>query len=324
MAQIGRIGAGVPPGGENPPSMRPEHMLNRLTARANKQRQDDRAAGFELAVSARRFSRRTQAVVDDKLSFSAALMRAGEVEAANRLLAEVSEEVLTEEVALIERVNEVKVARAIERDKVTRGRLARTLAVAMLGSSLLAFSAAGAAVVGLFKDNDQTIQESDSDLGRGVKLADNLTAETVKGTRQVRILTNVSLAMTEAQFRRYTKLTKGHLQERELELFLLELLPPDLAQKVHFALVTGLDALPEPVADEVVVAVKQMNDSHEQATQPDGQNQPSPDQTEEETKNAGEPSPDPSASPSDGETPSPEESPEDEEGLPLIDNDGGE
>src|SRR5687768_14689721 len=103
--------------------MRPERIFNRLSSLGGRPSEQDRADSLELAVSARRFSRRTQAVLDDKLSFSATLMRAGEVEAANRLLAEVGEEVLTEEVALLERVNEVKAARSVGgRDRVTRGR----------------------------------------------------------------------------------------------------------------------------------------------------------------------------------------------------------
>ncbi|MEA2451785.1 MAG: hypothetical protein QOG04_495 [Actinomycetota bacterium] len=299
--------------------MRPERLFDRLTAGARERKRAERAAGFELAVSARRFSRRTQAVVDDKLSFSAALMRAGEVEAANRLLAEVSEEVLTEEVALIERVNEVKVARSIERDKVTRGRLARTLAVAMLGSSLLAFSAAGAAVVGLFKDNDQAVHGSDPNQAGTTKIA---LEDRVLGTRQVRILDNVSLPMTDAQFRRYTKITKGDIDEKELQVFLLKLLPPALAEKVHFALMTGLDALPPPAADELVVAVRQMNswhrDSEAASDESDG---PSSDQTAEPAE--AEPTPDPSGSPDPdpAATPDPEESPEDEDGLPLFHDD---
>src|SRR5688500_15840653 len=68
-------------------------------------------AKLELTVSAQRFSQETREVVDDKLSFSATLMRAGEVDAATRLLAEVEAEVRDNEAALFEQVNEVKVAR---------------------------------------------------------------------------------------------------------------------------------------------------------------------------------------------------------------------
>ena len=58
-------------------------------------------ASLQLANSAQEFSRRTRAVVDDKLTFTAALMRAGEVHAASKLLAEVESDVREEEAALI-------------------------------------------------------------------------------------------------------------------------------------------------------------------------------------------------------------------------------
>lgn len=306
-------------------------VFSRLASWANGPSEADRAAGFELAVSARHFSRRTQAVVDDKLSFSAVLMRAGEVDAANRLLAEVEEEVLTEEAALIERVNEVKVARSIERDKITRGRLARTLAVAMLGSSLLAFSVAGAAVVGLFKD-DQATHGSDPDAQRAAKLAEARDRDSVLGTREVRVLgtrevrvlDNVSLPMTDAQFRRFTKLTTGDIDdsdERQLELFLLQFLPQALAEKVHFALVTGLDTLPDPVADDLVAAIRAIEQTREAASSPSNEEQQSSGAADEPADP--EPVPEPSETePSDEATPSPNESPEDGNHLPLFDDDG--
>src|SRR5688572_15743805 len=196
--------------------MRREQLFNRLSALGSKPSETDRADSFELAVSARRFSRRTQAVLDDKLSFSATLMRAGEVEAANRLLAEVGEEVLSEEVALLERVNEVKAARSVKGDhpeRLTRGRLARTLAVAMLGASVFAFSAAGAAVVGFFSDSDKAIHgEGPTDTA---KIASR--QRRASDTRKVKVLENMSLSMTTAQFRKYSQLTDGRIDEDGLE-----------------------------------------------------------------------------------------------------------
>lgn len=298
--------------------MRPERLFTRISAWVSTPDAEDRADSLELAVSARRFSKRTQAVVDDKLSFSATLMRAGEVEAANRLLAEVGEEVLSEEVALLERVNEVKVKRSMQRPPVTRGRLARTLAVAMLGSSLLAFSAAGAAFVGLFRDNDQAIHGSDPGTATSTKVT---LADEVKGTRQVRVLDNVSLPMTAAQFRRYTKLTTGNIDEQELENFLMTLLPASLAEKVHFAIVTGLDALPDGVGETIVAALEELPQPRHAASPSDRGSQPAADETDE-PKVEEEPTPEPSPTPSDDETPSPEESPEDQDGIPLLDDDG--
>lgn len=300
--------------------MRPEQFFDRLSSLGSKPSETDRADSFELAVSARRFSRRTQAVIDDKLSFSATLMRAGEVEAANRLLAEVGEEVLTEEVALLEKVNEVKAARSVRpkgHDRVTRGRLARTLAVAMLGASLLAFSAAGAAVVGLFRDGDQAAHGSDPD-ATGTTTA-SLGSERLTMNRHVKLTDNVSLSMTAAQFRKYSKLTSGDIDEDQLQSFLLELMPRKLAEQVHYALVTGLKTMPEPIAEEVTVAASKLQPPRTSTTSGARKQQPSDDQTEEPKDR--EPSPEPSGSPDDEKSPSPDESPEDQQSLPLLGDD---
>ncbi|MDQ3914385.1 MAG: hypothetical protein M3323_03500, partial [Actinomycetota bacterium] len=123
--------------------------LKELVADDERHEEDDK---LELAVSAQSFAQETREVVDDKLSFSATLMRAGEVSAAKRLLAEVQAEVRDNEVALIEQVNEVKVARAARRERITRMRLARSLAVAMLGAAVMAMSAAGMAFASFLDD----------------------------------------------------------------------------------------------------------------------------------------------------------------------------
>ena len=105
-------------------------------------------ARLDLTVSTRRFSRRARHVVDDKLTFSATLLRAGEVDAAQRLLEEVEQEVRDGEIALIEQVNEVRVARAVRRERLTRLRLARSLAVAIVGSLVLSSGAVAMSVAG--------------------------------------------------------------------------------------------------------------------------------------------------------------------------------
>ena len=131
---------------------------------------DDRTAeaeaSLQIARSAQRFSQNTKEVVDDKLSFSATLMRAGEVQAANRLLAEVEHEVREEEAALIETVNEVKVAQSLRRERVTRLRLAKMLAVATIGSALLTFSAAGMAVAGFLRDRAEEVSRPQDETAR--------------------------------------------------------------------------------------------------------------------------------------------------------------
>ena len=302
--------------------MRSERFFNRLPSLGHKPSEEDRADSFELAVSARRFSRRTQAVLDDKLSFSATLMRAGEVEAANRLLAEVGEEVLSEEVALLERVNEVKAARSVKADHaeaITRGRLARTLAVAMLGASLFAFSAAGAAVAGLFTDGDQAIHGSDPTDPKTMALNE----DRVMGTRQVKLLNNVSLSMTAAQFRKYSRLTDGRIDEQGLESFLLGFLPADLAEKVHFALMTGMNTLPQPISEEVTLASEQLSESKDITPASKERRQESPGGDETPAPNKDEPTPSPSESPKEEPSPSPDETPGDETNLPLVDDDEG-
>ncbi len=102
---------------------------------------EEEKASLELAESALRFTRHTKESVDNKLSFSATLMRAGEVQAATRLIAELEGDVREEEEALVEAINEVQAARSLRRDKITRLRLARLLITAMLGACVMGFSA---------------------------------------------------------------------------------------------------------------------------------------------------------------------------------------
>ena len=202
-------------------------------------------AGYELAVSARNFSRNTQAVVDDKLNFSATLMRAGEVAAANRLLEEFERDVREEEAALIERVNEVKVAEAVRREGMTRVRLARVLAVALVGSSLLSFSAAGMALAGLLKDRaaDSTgdrvhVRVADSDqLAARVASA---RSDQPRSLRRVRI-GDVKLLLTMSQLRTIRELG-GTVDASELQ-GIIELLPQPLAEKVQHAIVVAAAAV---------------------------------------------------------------------------------
>lgn len=307
--------------------MRREGILDRLAARALGPSESDLADSLELAVSAHTFSRRTTAVVDDKLSFSAALMRAGEVDAAQRLLAEVEEEVLIEEAALIERVNEVKVARSMSTDQMSRGRLARTLAVAMLGSSLLAFSAAGMAVVGLFKDNDRAIHGSGTP-GRGIMHASDARAGESNG-RPSKVIAGVRIAMTPAQQKRYEQLqSTGFANEDELQRFLLEVLPTPLAEKIHSALVTGMTYLPKPVRNELKLAASVVVEKHREVSSQGGPSEkreaaPSPSEKPRE-----EPAPEPSEEPEDGsqrEEPTPSPTPEDgTPNVPLLGGDENE
>jgi hypothetical protein len=200
---------------------------------------EEKAASKQLAESARRFSRNTRAVVDDKLSFSATLMRAGEVGAATRLLEEVEHEVRSEEAALIEVVNEVKVASSSRRDRITRLRLARALVASLLGFSLLAFSAVGMAVAGVFKSRESQevgFAPYDGGLrhpGRGLRVA----ASETTGMRRLKIA-DMNLLVTASQFRKIIKLTDGTVDDQSIS-DLMQLLPDGLAQKIQDAIDTA-------------------------------------------------------------------------------------
>lgn len=304
-------GAGETAAGSNFPSMWLRRLFDDLSALwAIPPSEADVAAGYQLAVSARRFSRRTKEVVDDKLTFSAALMRAGEVEEANRLLVEVERDVRDEEAALIEKVNEIKVARSIDRPPLTRVRLARALAAAAIGSSILMFSAVGMAVTGLFRDAEGGAVAA-PEAGRLQSRA-GFMADTEMRVVATRRIAGVDVQMTAGQLKTYRRLTSGG-DEQGLESFLLGLLPDELARKVHYALVTAMEALPAPVADETAVLSKRLNKERQKATENEA--------SEEASESQDEPSPEPSdgdekKKKSDGSS----DEDEDSGGVPLLDD----
>ena len=276
---------------------------------------EEEAARLQIAQGASRFSRRASKVVDDKLSFSATLMRAGEVNAATRLLAEVQEEVLTEEVALIETVNEVRVAQAVRRGRITRLRLARSLAAAMLGACLLAFSAMGMAVASALQDRDK-VEEP-----RFARLRTNDAAaaaeESRKGiSRSVRRLVrrlqigDVKLVLTAGEYRTLTQLTGGDVDEAGLN-DVVALLSGTLADKVERAIAVASDTA-DTVASSLAIepgqAVKKMNRAKKRATKPADQQTPPADESQEpaeqpadENEQEPEPSPSPSEREKDGD-----------------------
>jgi hypothetical protein len=273
-------------------------------------------AGYELAVSARNFSRNTQAVVDDKLNFSATLMRAGEVSAANRLLEEFERDVREEEAALIERVNEVKMAEAVRRDGLTRVRLARMLTVALIGSSLLSFSAAGMALAGLLKDrasneSADTVRVRLADRQDGDTDASQGRAQKHGSLRHVRI-GDVKLLLTASQLRTIRELG-GTIDASELQ-GIIELLPQPLADKVQQAIVVAAETVDE--ARETVAATDESELKMKFKRKARQAEKAAEAQSEEEATPAPEPSEEPT------EEPSPEEtSPEDEE--KRAEDDGG-
>jgi hypothetical protein len=218
-------------------------------------------ASFQLAASARRFSQNSKEVVDDKLSFSATLMRAGEVEAANRLLEEVHEQVRSEEVALIESVNEVKVAQSMRRERITRLRLARMLAVATVGTVLLTFSAAGMAVANFLRDRQQ--QSRDLIQTDAVRLATtdgpaaasgHINRKNLRGLR----IGDVKVMLTKAEMAQIKELTGGgDLDEAGLES-LLSALPQPLADRIAEAITVAQTevAVAEEEIETIVAAQK--------------------------------------------------------------------
>ena len=69
---------------------------------------EDQREGFSLAKGTRVFSRRARAVLDDKLTFGATLMRAGEVDAAAQVIDEVERDVRAEGAVLLEMMQVIR------------------------------------------------------------------------------------------------------------------------------------------------------------------------------------------------------------------------
>lgn len=193
-------------------------------------------ASLQIANSAQEFSRRTRAVVDDKLTFTAALMRAGEVHAASRLLQEVEEDVREEEAALTEAVNEVKFAQTARREKMTRLRLARMLAAAMLGSVLLASSAVGMTLASALSPDEQRPAIAPYDgRQRGRIDAARASSSSKRLFRRLEIGSGFVL-LTAPEYRKLARLTGGDDVDIHELTSLIPLLPPALAARVQEAL----------------------------------------------------------------------------------------
>lgn len=232
-------------------------------------------ASFRLVNSARRFSRRTKNVVDNKLSFSATLMRAGEVHAANRLLEEVERDVRTEEAALIETMNEVKVQRATTRERMTRLRLARMVAVCLAGSMLMGFSALGMAAAGFVQNREaDEIRENVAQQRRAIRTAREIAAGEFRGLdKNVRKqLKGVKLTLAQAQ--ELVRLTEGPMSMAALQNFLADVLPTvKLARQVAGDIVAQVHPVGAVVAkaaksvDEATVLVAKMKKRAEQASE---------------------------------------------------------
>ena len=265
---------------------------------------DDRTAeaeaSYQLARSAQKFSRNAKEVVDDKLSFSATLMRAGEVQAANRLLAEVEHEVREEEAALLETVNEVKVTQSLRRERVTRLRLAKMLAVATVGSALLTFSAAGMAVAGFLRDRAEAIADSPEDarsrIAEFAEARNEALRADQKTMRRLRIA-GVDLLLTKSQFKTLRELTGGGSIDSAGLADLLSVLPQPLADRIEEAITVADAEMTAAQGDVETVladpgkaidrkkraAKKAEEEAQQEASQPEGNPTPEPSPSDNET-----------------------------------------
>jgi uncharacterized membrane protein YgcG len=245
---------------------------------------DEQAARRALAASARLFSRRTRRTLDDKLTFTATLVRAGEVEAANQMFAEVERDVRTEEAALMETVNEVRSIRAAKRAHTTRLRLARTLAVALLGSVVMTGSALGMTLARMFEDRGSSSGTTVGAFQLGGSAPSSVTEKIYPralkaGVETVRI-GDLKVKLDASQARAYKLIANGSVEGDALDA-LLALLP----QEVQDVLTTATDtvAQAEPtktveVVDQVVrdVAKKKKEGTKQEQPEPEPSPEPSP------------------------------------------------
>lgn len=251
--------------------------LNHQCARAAK---DEESASFELTRSARDFSRRTREVSDDKLAFSATLVRAGEFEAANRLIADLEVDVRTEEAALAEQVNEVKVVSAMRREKMTGLRLARTLAATTLSAGILMLSVAGVAVAAFIED----LTDGSSSQGRrAVEEGSAFSALDHPAAKpgvmkDIRFADGTRITLSRDQFLALKRLARsGDVNRAQLERLLVELVGPEMARKLA-AVLTDATTLPGELTNDLGPAAglgatedldsRAKNDGHQPSASP--------------------------------------------------------
>lgn len=253
-------------------------------------------ARMDLAASTRRFSRRARRVVDDKLTFSATLMRAGEVDAAHRLLEEVEREVRVEEAALIEQVNEVNAARAVRRARLTRLRLARSLAAALIGSLVLSSGALALSVGGFVA----RLGESASGLdvaapGRAARAGAaplaKAAAEAIKENEGIGIK-KVKELLSPEEIEALEQLVGAQAPSSVIQQFLLARLPGTVVELRRALQEITAAAAPEPLPPIVVEPEKKKRGAKKaakaKAPEPEASPEPEPEP---------EPSPSPSAEP---------------------------
>lgn len=208
-------------------------------------RTEDEVARLELTRRAHVFTKRSRKVVDETMNLSAVLMRAGEVDEATRLLAEVDREVETEKAALLESVNEVRSREVVTRHKMSRLRMAKMLLTAVLGASLMMFSAFGFALAKFLAPAP----------AQGAQNRVMTTHDAPKGERSA--LNNIKhihfagmkIALTPEQMAEYERLTASGAGDDELQEFLRKVLSSDLAKQIVAAAAPVTDAAEDLLAD---------------------------------------------------------------------------
>lgn len=302
--------------------LRPLRLLRAIDRQLDELSAADRAAQevarIELARSATRYSRRTKRVVDETMTLSATLVRAGEVEEANRLMAEVEREVRTEEAALIETVNEVKVAGEVRRRRLLKLKLVKAIATAGLSGSMFMVSAFGVVLARSLVSDDPVVREASVAQG----------AET-RGSEQIRfrdvvVGPGIKLRLTHAEAKKLARLTES-MDAAGLRRFLAERVPSSMLDEVHTAILTAVaqvlgDGIQQTPGDVLALVKEETKETPKPSDEASPSEKPSPSPSEEPTE-----SPTPAPTPNSGDGPSDGDGGEEDESplgnLPLSDDD---
>ncbi|MGI8407804.1 MAG: hypothetical protein ACR2L3_04775 [Actinomycetota bacterium] len=261
------------------------------------------AARFEITRSATQFSRRSKEVVDGNINLSAVLMRAGEVDEANRLLAEAEREVRTEKAALIETVAEVRAEGAERRSRITRLKLLKVLATAFLGGSLMMFSVFGVALARFLTDGPPSADAHGSAAPSGKKAVAQSAGRVAR-----RVLvpgTGMRVALTDEQLSEYLRLkNSSDVEIGDLREFLLGIAPQDLVDEVLASIAQGTgdaQGKVDKLLTAVVQEVKEQKPKESPSESPSAQPSESPE--DQEATPTPTPSEDEETDDEDGETP---------------------
>jgi hypothetical protein len=223
--------------------------LDELSQECARAAREEEAATFELARFARAFSKSAREVADDKLAFSATLVRAGEVGAAQRLIHDLEKDVREQQAAIAEKFDQARSAAATRRATMTRLRLARTLAVAVLAAWLLSFSAAGMTVASFVADMDDD-SAGGSSTRSGSRLTKSADGPRAAVTRSIRLPDGTRVMLTQDQFRRIKSLSANpNLDTNELERLLIDLVGPRVAAQLAVAIAGIANEAPQAAGD---------------------------------------------------------------------------